>query len=143
MTQEQPKPIHRADLGSVQDAVIEKIQQRKKIGLERYGTLLQPHNGRDAFRDLEEELLDALQYVTQYQLERPFWIALFKPIYTIAAGIPVAWRPDNAQEVTVFTRVSEKQRKLLEESGRFSWTWGWMEEQERLQGWLTREAEGE
>lgn len=39
----------------VQDAVIEDLANRKLVGVERYGTPLQPHNGRDALRDAYEE----------------------------------------------------------------------------------------
>jgi hypothetical protein len=48
---------------AIQDLVIADMEARKQIGLERYGTLLQGHNGRDYLRDLYEELLDACNYV--------------------------------------------------------------------------------
>ena|SRR4028119_1917956 len=41
------------------------IREREKIGVERYGTALQAHNGRDAIRDAYEEALDGLFYVRQ------------------------------------------------------------------------------
>ncbi len=55
---------------SVQEMVIADIQVRMQVGLERYGVLLQPHNGRDALRDLYEELLDAACYARQMIEER-------------------------------------------------------------------------
>lgn len=66
----QPMPKHRYGVPSVQDAVITDIQERKAIGLERYGTLLQPHNGRDALRDAYEEAIDLAMYLKQAILER-------------------------------------------------------------------------
>lgn len=47
-------------------AVIADLAVRKQIGLDRYGSLLQAGNGRDALRDLNEELLDALVYCKQW-----------------------------------------------------------------------------
>jgi hypothetical protein len=46
------------------------IAKRLAIGIERYGTGLQPMNGRDAYRDLVEELVDAAVYTLQIQHER-------------------------------------------------------------------------
>lgn len=54
----------------VQDAVIADIEARKQVGIRRYGTALQPGNGRDALLDLYEELLDACCYLKQALMER-------------------------------------------------------------------------
>lgn len=43
--------------------------ERDAVGRERYGTPLQSFNGRDALRDLYEELLDASVYAMQAQQE--------------------------------------------------------------------------
>ena len=51
-------------------AVAVDVQARKLLGLERYDSLLQAHNGRDALLDLYEELLDAVAYARQVQEER-------------------------------------------------------------------------
>lgn len=45
--------------------VIQDMEARKEFGLKKYGTLLQAKNGRDALKDLYEELLDAIVYVRQ------------------------------------------------------------------------------
>jgi hypothetical protein len=58
------------DSEPVQDQVIAYIERRKQVGIERYGTPLQAHNGRDALRDLFEELIDAVQYLAQVLIER-------------------------------------------------------------------------
>lgn len=54
----------------IQDMVIADIEKRKAVGFERYGTLLQPFNGRDALRDAYEEALDLAQYLRQAIEER-------------------------------------------------------------------------
>jgi hypothetical protein len=45
---------------------IRDLMARKQLGLDRYKSLLQAHNNRDALRDLHEELLDALVYCRQW-----------------------------------------------------------------------------
>lgn len=46
------------------------LEHREAVGVARYGTCLQPFNGRDALRDLYEELLDACVYIKQVMVER-------------------------------------------------------------------------
>jgi hypothetical protein len=53
----------------VQDQVIQDLHDRKNVGLNSYGTLLYPFNGRNALVDLYEELLDACCYVKQFLIE--------------------------------------------------------------------------
>jgi hypothetical protein len=52
-------------LRDVSPLLIADIEARNKHGLEKYGRRLQTFNGRDAFIDLYEELVDAAQYVRQ------------------------------------------------------------------------------
>lgn len=42
---------------------------RQEIGLETYGTPLQSYNGRDAFADALQELLDLCNYLKQLMME--------------------------------------------------------------------------
>lgn len=67
--EEQPPPIvnHHP---IVQDLVRRDMDARKQLGIYRYGTPLQPFNGRDALCDLYEELLDAVMYIRQVMYER-------------------------------------------------------------------------
>lgn len=58
------------DAPSIQGMVINDLEVRLAVGIQRYGTPLQPHNGRDGLRDLYEELLDACCYVRQVIEER-------------------------------------------------------------------------
>ena len=65
------QPMPTANEGpSIQDMVIADIEQRKQIGLARYGTLLQPHNGRDMLRDAYEEAIDLAVYLRGCLAER-------------------------------------------------------------------------
>jgi hypothetical protein len=41
---------------------MQDIQDRKEFGLQKYGQLLQPNNGRKGLVDLYQELLDACCY---------------------------------------------------------------------------------
>lgn len=50
--------------------VLDELEARAKIGIETYGTLLKTHNGRSAYQDLREELLDAVMYASQLGFER-------------------------------------------------------------------------
>src|SRR5262245_23566699 len=58
------------DLPSVQSLVRADLDAREQVGIQRYGTPLQPHNGRDALRDGYEEALDLACYLRQAIEER-------------------------------------------------------------------------
>lgn len=57
----EPPPLN-GDRQSIHDLVIADIEDRKRFGLEKYGTTLQPGNGRRGLVDLYQELLDAAAY---------------------------------------------------------------------------------
>ncbi len=69
LNREQPMPTPNAS-PSIQDMVIADMETRKAIGLQRYGTLLQPNNGRDMLRDAYEEALDLAVYLRGAIAER-------------------------------------------------------------------------
>jgi hypothetical protein len=69
LLEEQPRPTPNGSL-SVQEMVLADIQARMQVGLERYGVLLQPNNGRDALRDAYEEAIDLAMYLRQAIAER-------------------------------------------------------------------------
>jgi hypothetical protein len=76
----------------VRNAIRDLLAARKRIGLERYGSLLQANNLRDARRDLLEELADAAAYVMQLEVERgdgPGSLEVFEAFDHIAAAL--AW----------------------------------------------------
>ena len=66
---DQPLPVVN-DSPFIQDLVIEDFEARKQTGIDRYGTPLQAHNGRNVDLDLYEELLDATTYLRQKLVER-------------------------------------------------------------------------
>lgn len=66
---DQPLPVPN-DYPDIQTQVIADLVKRREVGIERYGTPLQPWNGRDPVRDLYEELLDGACYAKQILVER-------------------------------------------------------------------------
>lgn len=59
---DQQLPVHNDQI-SCQDLVIADIEARKALGLKKYGTLLQPFNGRSFLQDAYEEVLDLAVYL--------------------------------------------------------------------------------
>lgn len=50
---------------SIHDMVKEDLEERKRIGVVKYGTKLQAHNGRDPLLDAYHEVLDLAVYLRQ------------------------------------------------------------------------------
>lgn len=69
MRGEQPAPVPN-DLPSMWDLVMRDMTTRDQVGRQRYGTPLQPHNGRDMLRDAYEEALDLAVYLRGAIYER-------------------------------------------------------------------------
>lgn len=61
---EQPMPPKGKGL-SVQELVRRDLEEREKVGIERYRTALYPHNGRNALLDAYQECLDMACYLRQ------------------------------------------------------------------------------
>lgn len=66
---EQSLPITNAR-PSIQGLLIADIEARTQIGIKRYGTPLQPFNGRSSTRDAFEEALDLATYLRQVEFEK-------------------------------------------------------------------------
>lgn len=66
---EHQKDPEQNNLPCVQDMVITDIEARKQVGIERYGTVLQPFNGRSALMDAYQEALDLAIYLRQLLYE--------------------------------------------------------------------------
>jgi hypothetical protein len=49
--------------------IVEGMRARLSLGVAKYGTPLQSHNGRDALQDCWEEVLDSTVYAVQMLLE--------------------------------------------------------------------------
>jgi hypothetical protein len=77
---DQPLPTVN-DRQDIQSQVIADIEARRQVGIARYGTALQAFNGRDALRDLYEELIDAAMYVKQLMVERDEPREAFAPLH--------------------------------------------------------------
>lgn len=67
MSQPNPKPNGHTPSW---DLVIEDMKKRNEVGTERYGTPLQPFNGRDSLQDAYEEALDLAVYLRNAIEER-------------------------------------------------------------------------
>lgn len=67
---EQPMPEHRDNATDIQSLVMYDLAARREVGIQRYGTPLQAHNGRDALRDAYDEALDLACYLRQLIEER-------------------------------------------------------------------------
>lgn len=66
---DQPLPIVNDQL-DIQTQVIADIEARRQVGISRYGTALQPHNGRDMLLDAYEEAMDLTIYLKGCLVER-------------------------------------------------------------------------
>lgn len=66
---EQPEPTPN-EHPAMWPLVVRDMEQRDSVGRKRYGTPLQPFNGRDALRDAYEEALDLCVYLRQALYER-------------------------------------------------------------------------
>jgi len=54
-----------SDKAKIHELVQRDLQARMELGIRRYGTPLQAHNGRSALRDAYEESLDLAVYLRQ------------------------------------------------------------------------------
>jgi hypothetical protein len=64
-----PRTVEMSDCGRVFDALTADMAARDAAGERKYGTRLQPHNGRDSLVDAYEEALDACVYLANYDAE--------------------------------------------------------------------------
>jgi hypothetical protein len=53
-----------------QSVAVAMILRRRQLGVKRYGTALQPNNGRDSLWDAVEEALDMFTYLLNYWREQ-------------------------------------------------------------------------
>lgn len=65
----QPMPTPN-DRPAIADLVMADVKARDKFGAAKYGTRLQPHNGRDVLMDAYQEALDLAFYLRQVIEER-------------------------------------------------------------------------
>lgn len=60
----EPDPVKRM-FPCITDLVIKDMQERQEFGIRKYGTCLQPFNGRRPMVDAYQELLDLAVYFRQ------------------------------------------------------------------------------
>jgi len=75
--------LKRADLSSI----AEDVEARIRIGEKKYGKRLQSFNGRDAVKDLYDEVLDALNYSKQLEIEGKDNGNIFRDLISLAAVV--------------------------------------------------------
>jgi hypothetical protein len=80
------------------EVLIDLVNKRLAVGVERYGTGLQPMNGRDAWRDLVEELVDATVYTLQIAHERAEMFAHAREIYEFFESLEEVRIPKEIRE---------------------------------------------
>jgi hypothetical protein len=66
--QQQPSPVPNAATPTW-ELVMRDMENRNKAGIEKYGTPLQPHNGRNSLQDAYEEALDLAVYLKNAIIE--------------------------------------------------------------------------
>jgi hypothetical protein len=66
---DQPPPVPNSAV-AVWDLVVEDMRERNDTGFRRYGTRLQPFNGRDPLVDAYQEALDLAVHLRQAIAER-------------------------------------------------------------------------
>jgi GNAT superfamily N-acetyltransferase len=76
--------------GDVIEELRGRLAERRELGIRRYGRALQRFNGRDAFRDAEDELLDQYVYLTQVRGEHRAIVVALLVLARHARGEPVA-----------------------------------------------------
>ena len=69
VSKDQPAPVPN-DKPAIWPLVIEDMSARDNLGRQRYGTPLQPDNGRDMLKDAYEEALDLACYLRGALYER-------------------------------------------------------------------------
>lgn len=69
LSEKEPAPVENNN-PAIWDLVLQDMKDRDKFGLNKYGTRLQPFNGRNVLRDLYQELLDGAVYVRQLIFEQ-------------------------------------------------------------------------
>lgn len=62
MIEDQPPPVPNTGR-PIWDLVVEDMQERDRVGRQRYGTPLQTGNGRDMLIDAYQEALDLVVYL--------------------------------------------------------------------------------
>ena len=123
-TKQQPNPTGNGvdiavevavELRSMQlDSLADDIEARIRMGEKKYGSRLKAFNGRDVFTDLGQELLDAINYAKQAQLEGKDDGSLFKLVVAVTVLVEKKWKsPDEYQEKELWTSLLRSIDEIL------------------------------
>lgn len=77
---DEPAPVPN-EQPAVWEEVIQDMYNRNDVGICRYGTPLQPFNGRNALNDQYQEELDRIVYLKQHLIEYEWLMEQLKTIY--------------------------------------------------------------
>ena len=72
------------------DEIAEDIEARIRLGERKYGTRLKAFNGRDAAMDLYQEILDAINYSQQCDIENKPLHGVFEILVNLAVEVQKA-----------------------------------------------------
>jgi len=93
-------------------SVIDKINTRSQVGITKYGTTLQDNNTDDFLKHLQEELMDAVNYIEKLQTKNT---DIKRVLHQVAIAYCVAHNiPYTSTEVDVTDLLPEDRRKFFE-----------------------------
>jgi hypothetical protein len=96
------------------DSLADDIEARIRMGEKKYGSRLRAFNGRDVFTDLGQEMLDAINYAKQAQLEGKDDGSLFKLIVAVTVLVEKRWKSlDSYQEKELWTSLLRSIDEIL------------------------------
>lgn len=101
----EPPPVPGAT--DVLPALLAYLEARARVGLAKYGTPLQSHNGRSALRDALDEACDQAMYLMQATLEAPRFRlgqqVRYRPHHQEPHAATQGWHPQAWRVVSITT----------------------------------------
>ena len=104
---DQPEPTQN-ELPAIWDLVMDDMRERDTVGLKRYGTRLQPHNGRHMLRDAYEEILDQAVYIRGAMYEQEVMWKVIEKANALVAGKKSLGQADTAELASLIGSISRK-----------------------------------
>ena len=103
------KPPKKNKEKAIWDLVIRDMKERDKVGQKRYGTRLQPFNGRNSPVDALQEFYDLIAYTRQWVIEREETIKVLK-YYSNSCDCydkKCEWRSKSSQAKNLLRKLGE------------------------------------
>jgi hypothetical protein len=114
---DQPLPV-KNEQPIIQELVMEDLKKRLELGIQRYGTGLQPFNGRDALQDAYEEAMDLTVYLRQLIYERDSkadgCVVDSAPLYDGGEGLFCATCSDIMDEYVLWEGHNKREAELIQ-----------------------------